>query len=736
MEKLTGHIKHYVYHNEENSYAIARFITEDDAQITIVGYFPKLSEDVTYNLLGEWVNHPSYGTQFKVETIQKSEKQTTHGLISYLSSSFFTGIGPKTAEKIVELFGDDAIEKIMQDKMILKEVGLNRLRLEKFHQQLIEHQENEHILVKLYGYQISGRMAMKLISFYQKQTLTVIQTNPYQLIEDIEGVGFIKADEIATKIGIKKDDMRRMKAGIIYAIDQLSFQKGDLFMLKDQLLLEATKILAIDLSLEEALLTLVEEQKIILEGPRYYLKYVYDHEVALAIHLRRLTEDKKVIADDHYIKTLLDAVEIQKGFQYTDLQKEAIITALMHPFTIITGGPGTGKTTIIEGLLDVYRMYYKLNYSDPYIKEKIALMAPTGRASKRMKEILNMEAKTIHRHLGYGYDGMFNYDSNRHLPHDLIIIDESSMIDIFLAKKLFESIKSGAQVVLVGDVDQLPSVGPGQILSDIIESDIFPVVSLTDIHRQAKDSYIIKLASLVNEQHLKPEDLSSQGDVYFYRAHFNQIKSLIISQVKGALQEGYDLIWDIQVLIPTYKGDIGIDQVNRLMQETFNPNQIEKMTDKERTFYPNDKVIQLVNDPDRFIMNGDIGVVKKITKNEKNQSIMIVSFDDNDVVYEQSDLEELNLAYAMSIHKSQGSEYQIVIIPMIKPYMHMLKKELIYTAITRAKRYLILLGDMQLLMYASNHLVEKRQTTLKERLVSDEMFDQQEDELSPYDFMA
>ena len=481
---------------------------------------------------------------------------------------------------------------------------------------------------------------------------------------------------------------------------------------------------------------MVEDQKIILEGHKYYLKYVYDHEVQLAIHLKRLQSDQKIITDDQYIKTLLDAVEIQKGFNYTDLQKEAIITALMHPFSIITGGPGTGKTTIIEGLLDVYRMYYKLNYSDPYIKEKIALMAPTGRASKRMKEILNMEAKTIHRHLGYGYDGMFNYDAQRHLPHDLIIIDESSMIDIFLAKKLFESIKTGAQVVLVGDVDQLPSVGPGQILSDIIESNVFPVVRLTDIHRQAKDSYIIKLASLVNLQQLSIEDLSSQSDVYFYRAHFNQIKSLIVSQVKGALAEGYDLIWDIQVLIPTYKGDVGIDQVNRLMQETFNPNQKEKMIDKERTFYERDKVIQLVNDPDRLIMNGDIGVVKKIAKNDKNQSYMIVSFDDNDVLYEQSDLEELNLAYAMSIHKSQGSEYQIVILPMVKPYMHMLKKELIYTAITRAKRYLILLGDMQLLMYASNHLVERRQTTLKERLQTDDGRDQDEKELSPYDFMS
>jgi exodeoxyribonuclease V alpha subunit len=732
MEKIIGHIKHYVFHNEENSYSIARFINEQDEQITIVGYFPKLSEDVTYEALGQWVSHPSYGLQFKVDSIHKSEKQNISGLISYLSSSFFTGIGPKTAEKIVDLLGSDAIDHIIKNKNVLKEVGLNKLRIEKFHQQLIEHQANEQMLVHLYAYQLTGRMAMKLINHYQSKTLDVITKNPYQLIEDIEGIGFIKADEIAFKLGFQKDNPMRIKAGIIYTIDALSYQRGDVYMQKDQLINESMKMLDVEDDVEKALEALVFEHKIILEEDRYYLAHVYQHECDLANHIQRLNLSEMKIQDQSYLETLLDAVEIQKGFNYTTLQKQAIISALTHHFTIITGGPGTGKTTIIEGLLDVYRMYHKLSFKDPSIKEKIALMAPTGRAAKRMKDILGMDAKTIHRHLGYGFDGMFTFDQSSPLSHDLIIIDESSMIDIFLAKKLFEAIKTGAQVVVVGDVDQLPSVGPGQILTDLISSDMLKVVRLKDIHRQAKDSYIIKLASLVNDQKLTHDDLYSQEDVYFIRAHFNQIKGYILSQVKGAIEKGYDLIWDIQVLIPTYKGELGIDQINSVMQATFNPNQKDFMTYKEKTFYTNDKVIQLVNDPDRLIMNGDIGIVKTISKNEKGESYMVVTFDDNDVYYEQSDLEELNLAYAMSIHKSQGSEYPIVIMPMVKPYMHMLKKELIYTAITRSKQYLIMLGDMNLLTYACNNLSEKRQTTLKMRLNNSKT---NEDELSPYDFM-
>jgi exodeoxyribonuclease V alpha subunit len=738
METIKGKIKNYVFHNDENSYSIARITTDQDQIVTIVGYFPVVSEDIDYEFSGTWVKHQSYGDQLKVESFKKCEEQNAQGLISYLSSSFFHGIGPKTAEKIVEVLGTDAIKKIMEDKKILKNVGLSPIRIEKFYQQLVENQTNEHILVALYGYNLSGKLAMKLISKYQMLTLEKLEENPYRLIDDIEGIGFIKADEIAFKLGIQKDDMRRIKAAIIYAIQYIGYQNGDLYLKDEQLKTYTTQVLGTETEIDQGIQALIEEKRLVFEDHRYYLALSYFTELVLAEKMRELVHQKKTYYDVEYLSTLLDAVEIQKNMQYTKVQKEAILTALSNPVTIITGGPGTGKTTIIDGLLEVYRIYHKLNYRNPLIYEKIALMAPTGRAAKRMKELLNMDAKTIHRHLGYSYDGLFTYDEYKRMPQDLIIIDEASMIDIFLAKKLFSALKDDAQVIIVGDVDQLPSVGPGQVLADFIDSKVIPTVRLNEIHRQAKDSKIITLARAVNDQVLSYDDLQSGSDVYLYKASPEKIKEVIIKQVQGALNEGYSMIDDIQILAPMYKGELGIDAFNKMLQEKFNPNRQNPMTFGDKTYYAGDKVIQLVNDPERLIMNGDIGVVKEIKFNSQNEQYMVVTFDDNDVMYDKADLDELNLAYAISIHKSQGSEYKIVMIPMVRSYMHMLKKELIYTAITRAKRYLIMLGDMNLLIYAANNLQEKRQTTLSLRLNSDiEHVEEPDDlgELSPYDFM-
>lgn len=738
MDCIKGKIKNYVFHNDENSYSIARIITDENRMYTIVGYFPVVSEDINYEFCGSWVKHNTYGEQLKVESFKKCEEQSRSGLISYLSSPFFHGIGPKTAEKIVDHLGADAIQIIMKDKTRLKEIGLSAVRIEKFYQQLIENQTHEHILVALYGYELSGKLAMKLLSKYQMLTLEKLEENPYRLIDDIEGVGFIKADEIARKLGIPHDDPRRIRAAILYALEVIAYQNGDIYLRKEQLETFSFQALGETMDLEDAIHQLILDKRIIVEDERYYLAATYFSEVLLADKLSRLVGEPLSI-DRDYLETLLDATEIQKNMRYTDVQKEAILTALSNRFTIITGGPGTGKTTIIDGLLDVYRKYYQLNYKNPAIYEKIGLMAPTGRAAKRMKELLEMDAKTIHRHLGFSYDGEFLYDEHHLMPHDLLIIDEASMIDLFLARKLFGAIKEGAQIIVVGDVDQLPSVGPGQILSDLIESHTIPTVRLTQIHRQAKDSKIIRLARRVNEQQVSYDDLISEQDVYLYRASYEKIKETIIKQVQGALQEGYSMIDDIQILAPMYKGELGIDALNQAMQDAFNPKKDKKMTYGDKTYYVGDKVIQLVNDPERMIMNGDIGIIKAIKVNAQEEPYMIVSYDDNDVMYEKVDLEEINLAYAISIHKSQGSEYKIVMMPMIKSYMHMLKKELIYTAITRAKRFLIILGDMNLLIYASNHLSEKRQTTLAMRLTGVIEPPKEEidplDALSPYDFM-
>lgn len=729
METIKGRIKNYVFHNQENSYSIARLVTEDNKSVTLVGYFPVVSEDILYAFQGDWVTHTTYGEQFKVESFKKTEEHSIQGLISYLSSPLFHGIGEKTAHRMVEVLGPDLINHIMRDKSVLKAVGLSPIRIEKFYQQLLENQTHEHILVALYGYQIAGKTAMKLLNRYQMMTLEKIEENPYQLIDDIEGIGFIKADEIAFKVGIQKEDPRRIQAAILYTFDYLAYQNGDLFLHLETLKEETEKVLKQACDIDSIIQKLIEENRVVEEEGRYYLAEFYYAELKLAQDIKRIRSHQRS-EDARYIETLIDAIEIQKAISYTAVQKEAMLSALTSSLSVITGGPGTGKTTIIDGLLEAYRSYHKIPHH--MMSQKVALMAPTGRAAKRMKELLNMDAKTIHRHLGYNYDGMFKYDERMQMPYQLIIMDETSMVDLFLAKKLFGAIKTETQVIVVGDHDQLPSVGPGQFLFDLIDSKQVPVVYLNEIHRQAKDSHIIQISRAVNEQRLRYEDLTSGGDLFLVKNHPDQIAATMIKQIQGAISEGYDLIEDIQVLAPMYKGSLGIDNLNLLMQATFNPNPQTCVTYGEKKYCTGDKVIQLINDPERMIMNGDVGVIKEIRVSATNETIIKITFDDQDVYFDRSDLENVNLAYAISIHKSQGSEYKIVLLPLVKSYLNMLKKELIYTAMTRAKNYLIVLGDMQLLLYAANHLSEKRSTTLSLRLKED---GETEAELSPYDFL-
>lgn len=743
MEENTvrGYVKSYIYRNEQNDYVIAKLETEDKEKLTIVGYFPVLNEDMMYEFKGQYVIHPSYGKQFKVISYEQVTDMSIDGLIAYLSSSYFTGIGPKTAEKIVAKLGEHAIDEIIKDETVLHSI-MNPLKSLRLKQELIEHQATDHILVTLYGYGLSGKVAMKLLSQYGMTTLEKLSEDPFRLMYEVDGFGFVRAMDIALKLGITKEDIRTLKAAIIYVLNHIAYSSGDLYLTKEELIEEVHKLLANDLGLDEAILALVSEGKVIVEMDKYFLAQSYYSEIKLAAKINQMTEKKVLDVDRDLCEVLLSQISIQKNISYTKLQEEAILTAMQSPIMVITGGPGTGKTTLIDGFISLYTAYYKLPNKSSLLEEKIALMAPTGRASKRMKELLGLEAKTIHRHLGFDFDGSFKYDERNPLPHSLVIIDEASMIDVFLARKLFDAISPTTQVIIVGDEDQLPSVGPGYVLGDLIASNQIKVVRLTEIHRQAKDSHIIKLASHINHQNLQYDDLQSHQDVIFYHGNISQIKQTILGQIKGAIQKGYDLINDIQVLIPMYKGDLGIDEMNREIQMNFNP-MYEKglsMTYGDRRFFKQDKVIQLVNDPERKVMNGDIGVIKDIVKSEKDTNIMLVEFDEGVVTYEQADLENLNLAYVISIHKSQGSEYKIVFLPIIKPYMHMLKKELIYTAITRAKQYLLILGDMNLLRYASNQISEKRHTMLKDRLVEpivdSTIDDDPYKDLSPYDLMV
>ncbi|MCF7932958.1 MAG: ATP-dependent RecD-like DNA helicase [Acholeplasmataceae bacterium] len=734
MDTLTGRFKNTVYRNPDNGYQIARIITETGDTETIVGYFPLFAEDSDYEFVGNWTTHPTYGSQFKVETFKKMKTQSEHGLVSYLSSSFFTGIGPKTAQKIVDGLGLDAIDQILEDMSVLKKVGFSPVKIKRFHQELLDHQANEHILVSLYGYDISGKLAMKLIERYGMSTLETIEENPYRLIEDIEGIGFLKADQIALKLGFSETDPRRIKAAILFVVEGMVYQNGDTSFSREGIITSVQDQTRISEDVEPMIDVLVEEGKLIVEGDLYTLFISHQAETMLSKSIQRISGKDIDPVDDEYVKTLIDAVEIQRNINYTTIQKEAIITVMRHPLTVITGGPGTGKTTIIEGLIDVYRMVNKL--SARQIKETVGLMAPTGRAAKRMKELLGMEAKTIHRHLGFTFEGHFAFDASNPLPYQLIVIDEASMIDLFLARRLFDAILTETKVVIVGDVDQLPSVGPGMVLADLIDSNILPVVRLSEIHRQAQNSHIVRLARAVNQQMVTDDNLQTSNDVYLYRCSPERLKHVLASQIKGAMNLGHQIIEDIQVLAPMYKGDLGIDALNAFLKETFNPGSGREMRYGDRVYHVGDKVIQLANDLERNIMNGDIGVIKTIGEDGEGTAYMTVDYDDNSVLYRKVDLENISLAYCVSIHKAQGSEYKIVMMPMVRAYAHMLRKELIYTAITRAKEMLIVFGDIGLLSFAANRLMDQRMTTLDKRLRNeiDDAEDLTED-LSPYDFM-
>lgn len=746
--KVRGFIKSYVFKNESNGYTIAKLETNDKELISIVGYFPLLSEELEYEFTGEETIHPKFGRQLTVKSYERLDNTSESGLVRYLSSDNFSGIGPVTAEKIVSLLGTDAIEKIITDENVLSPI-LNPIKRNRLKKELISHQAEQRIFVKLLDLGLTTRISAKLFSNYGSQTLEKLEEDPYRLMYEIDGFGFIKSRDIAEKFGISKTDIRTLKAALVYALITTSNSEGNLYLFEEELMSRVSRVIDVDADFKPAIDELIKENKLVLEDDKYFLKQIYRDEIDIAKRIKELKTYPLDHVDTELLELMLSQISIQKSIDYTEKQRQAIITAMQNPLTVITGGPGTGKTTLIDGFLELYAKYFKINLKSKDATNEIALMAPTGRASKRMRELLDFPARTIHSHLGFDFDQSFKSNKVQPLVQNLIIIDEASMIDIYLMKRLLNSIIDGTRVVIVGDEDQLPSVGPGYVLGDLISSNVVPVIRLNEIHRQAKDSHIVKLASSINNQNLSQEDLISHNDVTFYSGTGEDIKRVIINQIGGAMKKGYDLINDIQVLIPQYKGDLGIDTMNLEIQAKFNPNynQPPFMKFGDKTYYIGDKVIQLQNDKDKEIMNGDIGVVKAIRKNDKNQKILQVDFDGLLVNYDQNELDTLNLAYVISIHKSQGSEYQVVFLPIIKSYLHMLKKELIYTAITRAKSHLLVLGDLRLLQYASNQLVEKRHTMLKERLTHDEvsfnLFDQLSEEddldetkdLSPWDFM-
>ena len=704
---------------------------EEHHKITVSGYFPKLVSHKTYRFNGSLTQHPKYGWQFQATSYDSVTVRGKSSLVHYLSSDIFEGIGQKTAEKIVETLGENAIDVILRNRQALDEVPkLSKKLADKLYATLVDQQGTEQILAPLYGYDLSPRLVMKIFKKYQYQALEIIQENPYRLIDDIEGIGFIKADELAKRLGVASDDPRRIRAALLYVIDQIAIQKGHTYVYHKQLLQSALQYLnqksnqLLDLAqIEGQIQALIQKKKIYIEGDFLFITLLVNSEKGIAESIMRLQTEVKA-EDDKVLNTISELKE-EMAITYSPEQEEAIKMALKQPVSIITGGPGTGKTTVVQGILKAYGLLHHLSldptkYATSEKPFPIALAAPTGRAAKRMTETTGLKASTIHRLLGYGVDGVFQHDEFSQLDYDLIIIDESSMLDTLLAFQLFQSIKTGAQVILVGDDNQLPSVGPGQVLKDLIESGAIPLTRLLTVHRQAQDSSIISLAHAVKNNHL-PDDLRvKKPDRLYVEATHQQIPVYLKQIVENAISKGYTAN-EVQVLVPMYRGDCGIDSLNVMLQEIFNPPDEQnkrEMTFGQRIFRIGDKVLQLANQPETGVMNGDVGEVIGISyknENDDKEEKLIACFDTKEVTYKKGDLQNLTHAYCVSVHKSQGSEYPIVILPMTHAYHVMLQKKLIYTAITRAKRSLIVIGEYLAFDKGVKNEGEERQTTLRLR---------------------
>ncbi|MFC0270110.1 ATP-dependent RecD-like DNA helicase [Metabacillus herbersteinensis] len=776
---VKGLIKVVIFHNEQNLYSVLKVRVQEtneqleEKEITVTGYFPLLHEDETYTFFGTLSNHPKFGWQFQTEHFRKELPQTKEGVIQYLSSDLFKGIGKKTAEAIVEKLGESAISKILQNPAILDNIPkVNKEKATQLAEALIEHQGIEQIMISLNQFGFGPQLAMKIYQAYQEETLNVIQKNPYQLVHDVEGIGFVRADELGQQLGISGSHSERIKAACSYTIEQMCLQEGHVFLTVEQLLLKTKALLnqskqeAIsETSISTEIIAMAEEKRLIIEDNRAYLPTLFYAEQKLTVNILRVlqqTEYLDLFPESEFLLSL-GKLEERTNVQYAPSQKEAIQKALMSPMLLLTGGPGTGKTTVIKGIVELYADLHgcSLDHND-YKKEEpfpILLVAPTGRAAKRMSEATGLPAVTIHRLLKWNGANGFEHDEDQPISGKLLIVDEVSMVDIWIANQLFRALPEGMQVICVGDEDQLPSVGPGQVLRDLLASDVVPTVRLTDIYRQAEGSSIIELAHEIKKGQLPANISSPTSDRSFIQCNGAQMGGVVEKVIKNALGKGFTAR-DIQVLAPMYRGAAGIDQLNGLLQTIFNPATQGKREMKfgDVTYRNGDKVLQLVNQPESNVFNGDIGEVVSIfyaKENTEKEDMIVISFDGNEVTYTKRDFNQFTHAFCCSIHKSQGSEFPIVVLPIVKGYYRMLRRNLIYTAITRSKQFLILCGEKEALEWGiSNQDSSNRQTSLTMKLQgSNELKNEEEDELqkelpfsihdanigmenlTPYDFM-
>ena len=709
MQTVEGYLNKIIFHNKENNYYILSIFLNDKYDfvegdyLSVVGTFNDFEfiEDDLYSFKGEIVQHRKYGTQLSAIVVEPVIEKDKEAIVSYLSSSIFQGVGRKTAELIVDTLGVDALDKIYENKDSLFNIkGIPEQRKDTIYATIVANKQTQDIILKLNEYNLSNNLILKIYNFYKHNTLRIITESPYSLIKDIKGINFKTVDKIAETNEIAANDRERILYGFIYTINSFCFSTGNTYISKNTLLYNTFNILYssrnIAVTKEDILSSYdyaLDTGKLIEIEDRVFLPEIYYSEYSIYsdISKRLELEDGFDISDsllDKYIEEVEDELEIS----YDIVQIAAIKNCIKNNFAILTGGPGTGKTTIILAVIKIFQKIKNYSLHDLLDESRsiLTLCAPTGKAAKRMSESTGFYASTIHKAIGWSTEdeNMEEFVSEKFIKSELVIIDESSMIDVFLMYNLLKIINKDAKIILVGDNDQLPSIAPGNVLNDLINSKAISTVKLNKIFRQSEHSSIINISHSI-KNNIPFDILENFDDKEFISANKNEMINVISAiyddLIKGSAKE------NIQILAPIYKGTSGINEINMAIQSRFNNNE-EQIEYGELIYKVNDRVMQLVNRPEDNIFNGDIGYIEEIYK-EGNKVKIVIDYDGNYVTYEKTELNQITLSYACSIHKAQGSEFENVIIPFIDNYNFMLNKNLTYTAITRAKKKLILCGS-------------------------------------------
>ncbi len=715
--KINAKVIHVVYHNDENLYTVVRLKLNDEKekQLTATGFFQSIEKDILYNFYGKYIEHAKYGMQFEIQSYERPLPNEKEGIIRYLSGAQFKGVGQKTAKKIVEQLGEDCLNIIRNDETVLNTLGLSASIINSIKEGLNEEDSGlEELIQFLNVHGIGMRNVIRLNKAYGKQALEKLKENPYRVIEECDGFGFLTADKIAKNLGIEDDDPRRLYAYLISLCMDLCMRTGDSYTLYDDLKEAYEKKCSFSsMPFDELLQKTLFSRQLVQEKDRIYPYTQYDSEEGISNFLAKFPYDVLDPIDENLLYLYLDQMQSNLSIQYDQKQIDAIEQFFSQPFMIVTGGPGTGKTTVVKAMVTLFKMLYP--------SSEVICSAPTGRAAKRLSELTDSPAKTIHSLLEWDLEtNTFGKNAKEPILADLLIIDEFSMVDNWLFYNLLLASKKIKKICIIGDENQLPSVSPGSVLRELISCDLFPVIRLEHIYRQKNGSDVIQLAHDIQTDVVDFNEY--KNDVAFFECDASDIKKNIVFIVKDALEKNYS-ISDIQVLSPIYSGPAGIDILNKALQEAFNPHDQYKREIKVgyMIYRVGDKILQLKNQPDDDVYNGDIGTLMDIEyshENEDGKTTVFVQFEDALVSYTLDNISNITLAYCISIHKSQGSEYPIVIMPIVSSHYHMLQRKLIYTGITRARQSLILLGSKKAFMDGIDTLDKHtRLSSLKEKLI-------------------